>query len=99
MRYQIDNLDCLEQAYHTSKFIQCPNKIKADEFILEFFRRHPEQTLIISNDNFSEYEIDNLALFKFTIFFNEVIIKPDLEEALTLTKHSSREERTLAEAF
>ena len=38
LRYRIDKKSELEKLYNTGKLLQCPSKIQADEFLLEFFR-------------------------------------------------------------
>jgi len=82
LRHYIDNKEKLEHAINTGKIIQGPSKAESDEFFLEYFKRHPENTLIISNDNFEDYPTFNSSAFKFVIMFDEIIIKPDLEEFL-----------------
>ncbi len=82
LRHMIDDKDALERAIKKGLIIQCPDKIEADKFILEFFSRHPENTLIISNDNFKKYKIDNLINFKFVILFEELILEPKIEQYL-----------------
>jgi len=82
LRYMIDDKDALERAIKKGLIIQCPDNIEADKFILEFFSRHPENTLIISNDNFKKYKIDNLKNFKFVILFEELILEPKIEQFL-----------------
>lgn len=83
LRHMIDNKAALESAIKKGLINQCPDKIEADMFILEYFSRHPEETVIISNDNFKKYEIENLKTFKFVIMFEEIIIQPDIEAYLS----------------
>jgi hypothetical protein len=91
LRHRIDDKDSLEKDIKKGLIAQCPDKIEADKFILEFFSRHPENTLIISNDNFKEYKIDNLVIFKFVILFDEIIIEPNIEEFLDTHEQASKE--------
>ena len=91
LRHRIDDKDALEKDIKKGLIIQCPDKIEADRFILEFFSRHPENTLIISNDNFKEYKSDNLVIFKFIIMFDEIIIEPNIEEFLDIHERISKE--------
>ena len=82
LRHRIDEKDKLEFDIKTGKINQCPNKAEADGFILSFFKRHPERTIIVSNDNFEDHSISNLTICKFVIMFDELITDPDLEELL-----------------
>ena len=91
LRHLIDDKDALERAIKKGLIIQCPDKIEADKFILEFYSRHPEDTIIISNDNFKKYKIDNLNSFKFVIMFEEIILKPDIEAFLNTLKITVKE--------
>lgn len=79
LRHRIDNKEALEKLIKTGVITQCPKKIKADEFIIEFFNRHPENTIIISNDCFDEYNVPNLIVYRFLIMFDEIILNPKLE--------------------
>ena len=40
LKYKIDNKEELEELYNSGKLIQCPGGIQADEFIIEYSRRH-----------------------------------------------------------
>ena len=92
LQYRIDDRDALEKSIKKGKISQCPDKIEADNFILEFHNRHPQNTLIISNDNFKEYEDkDGIKIFKFMILFDEIIISPDIDEYLKQIIPSSEE--------
>ena len=91
LRHMIDDKDALERAIKKGLIIQCPDNIEADKFILEFFTRHPENTLIISNDNFKKYKIDNLINFKFVIMFEELLLEPNLVEFLNTLKLTLKE--------
>ena len=82
LRHAIDDKSALERAIKKGVIIQCPENIKADQFILEFFSRHPKETLIITNDNFKEYNMCNLVIFKFVIMFEDIILNPDIEAFL-----------------
>ena len=82
LRYAIDDKVALKRAIKKGVIIQCPENIKADQFILEFFSRHPKETLIITNDNFKEYNMCNLVIFKFVIMFEDIILNPDIEAFL-----------------
>lgn len=98
LRYRIDLKEKLESYYKTGKIIQCPSGIKADYFIIEYFNRYPEETIIISNDNFSNYEKTNLTICKFVIIFDEIIIKPDLNEILDLKVETLQDENVNVKA-
>ncbi|MHA1147589.1 MAG: NYN domain-containing protein [Promethearchaeota archaeon] len=78
LRYRIDNKPELENLCNTGKILQCPSKIQADVFLLEYFKHHPEETVIISNDNFSEFQEINPVVCKFMIILDEMIILPNL---------------------
>ncbi|MHA1294790.1 MAG: NYN domain-containing protein [Promethearchaeota archaeon] len=78
LKYRIDNKSGLENLYKTGKFLQCPSKIQADKFILEFFKLYPEGTVIISNDNFSEFQDINPVVCKFMIILDKLIVLPNL---------------------
>ena len=80
LRHQIDSKTKLEQLERVGKIIQTPCNHTADEFIIEYALRHPEETIIISNDRFSEYNTENLSLCNFVIMFDEIIIKPSLKQ-------------------
>ena len=69
LRHMIDNKNALERAIKKGLIIQCPDNIEADKFILEFFTRHPENMLIISNDNFKKsFTISKLLYFAFLLW-------------------------------
>lgn len=82
LRHNIDKKHKLESLIDKGRIIQCPSKSEADNFIIEFHKRHPENAIIITNDNFDDHDIFNLRLFKFTIIFEEIVIFPNLEEFL-----------------
>ncbi len=91
LRHKIDNKDTLEHLINTGKIIQCPSKSEADNFILGFFRNHPENSIIISNDNFDDHEVSNLQVFKFAIIFEELVLYPNIEEFLESNINLSKE--------
>ncbi len=75
--YRIDDWNRLEQEYKAGNILKCPQGLKADEFIIQYFNAHPENTYIISNDNFKEYTLfgaNTLTFCKFAILFDTVII-------------------------
>ena len=77
LKHRIDDCATLEGLYRSGVLVECPSGMKADEFIISFFLTKPDQTLIISNDNFSEYSIpeeNRSALCKYTILFDTIII-------------------------
>jgi len=76
LRHRIDNKTKLEQLIKTGVIAQCPKNNKADDYIIEFFKRHPENTVIISNDCFEEYNVSNLRIHRFVIMFDEVLLNP-----------------------
>ena len=80
LRHQIDSKNKLEQLERIGKITQTPCNHTADEFIIEYAQRYPEETIIVSNDRFSEYNTENLSLCNFVIMFDEVIIKPSLKQ-------------------
>lgn len=82
LRHRINNKKALEKEIKTGVIVQCPCKVEADAFILEFHKNHPENTLIISNDGFENYSIPNLILFRYSILFGEFITIPNLKEYL-----------------
>jgi len=98
LRYRIDLKEKLESYYKTGKIIQCPSGVKADYFIIDYFNRYPEETIIISNDNFSDYEKTNLTICKFVIIFDEIIFKPDLNEILDLKVETLQDENANVKA-
>lgn len=82
LRHRINNKEALEKEIKTGVIAQCPCKVEADAFILEFFKSHPQNTLIISNDSYDDYAIPNLVTFKYSILFGEFITIPNLKEYL-----------------
>ena len=84
LRHQIDSKRNLEELERVGKIIQTPCNHTADEFIIAYAQRHPEETIIISNDRFSEYNTKNLFLCNFVILFNEIIISPNLRQQFIL---------------
>jgi len=98
LRYRIDLKEKLESYYKTGKIVQCPSGVKADYFIIDYFNRYPEETIIISNDNFSDYEKTNLTICKFVIIFDEIIIKTDLNEILDLKVETLQDENANVKA-
>ena len=96
LRYRIDNKSELENLYNTGKLLQCPSKIQADEFLLEFFKLHPEETVIISNDNFSEFKNVNPVVCKFMIMLDEMIILPNLMSLFNDIDNPQREGKAIA---
>lgn len=80
LRHQIDSKRNLEELERVGLIIQTPCNHTADEFIIAYAQRHPEETIIISNDKFSEYNTNNLFLCNFVIMFEEIIISPNLRQ-------------------
>ena len=72
LRHRIDNKEALDAAIKSGMITQCPSNREADDYFLDYFRRHPENTIIISNDNFKQYKEGNLVTSKFTIMFDEI---------------------------
>ena len=85
LRHQIDSKRNLEELEKVGKIIQTPCNHTADEFIIAYAQKHPEETIIISNDRFSEYNTKNLFLCNFVIMFDEIIISPNLKQQFSLT--------------
>lgn len=79
LRYKIDNEQALESAIQKGKIIQCPSRTETDYFILEYFKRHENQVIVISNDNFSNYSVSNLRQCRFAIILDEIIFNPAIE--------------------
>lgn len=82
LKYRIDDKIKLEENYKCGRIVECPKGVQADNFIIEYANRHPDSTIIISNDCFKEYDTTNLTIIKFGLIFNEIILKPDLLEIL-----------------
>jgi len=80
LRHQIDSKRNLEELERVGKIIQTPSNHTADEFIIAYAQKHPEETIIISNDRFREYNTDNLFLCNFVIMFDDIIISPNLRQ-------------------
>ena len=77
LKHRIDDASHLEAAYKSGKIIECPAGVKADEFIIEFVNENPNDVIVISNDNFTEYnpeKLPALAFCKFLVIFDAVII-------------------------
>ena len=89
LRHQIDSKRNLEELERVGKIVQTPCNHTADEFIIAYAQRHPEETIIISNDRFSEYNTDNLFLCNFVIIFDEIIISPNLKQQFSLNNKIS----------
>lgn len=88
LRYTIDKEDKLEKAYHHGTFIQSPKGIKTDEFLIEFYLNNSRDTIIISNDEFSNYpDFKKMGptIYKFAILFDQIFI-PGLEKELESCK-------------
>ena len=75
----------MEELYNSGKLIQCPGGIQADEFIIEYFRRHPLKTMVISNDKFRDFPDVKVNRYNFVIMFDELILKPDLRDSIKKT--------------
>lgn len=82
LRYDIDNKEALENSIKKGRIIQSPSKTEADAWFQQYYIKHPEHTLIISNDNFKDHSIPSSITFKFNILFDEFYTIPDLEEYL-----------------
>lgn len=95
LRYRIDSQNSLEKLERTGKVIQAPCHYTADDFIIQFAQQFPEETIIISNDRFSEYNTESLTCCKFVIMFDKIIIKPSLKEAYETKIEDNHQERIL----
>ena len=93
LRYRIDNETELDSAIKTGKIIQCPSKTEADYFILEYNKRHDNEVIIISNDNFSDYDVSNLKQCKFAIILEEIILTPPIEQFLNKLNNNNQGEK------
>ncbi len=82
LRHRIDKKDALDSAINTGKIIQCPSQTEADYFILEYYKRHDDDVIIISNDNFSDHGVSNLKQCKFAFILDEIILTPPIEQFL-----------------
>jgi len=91
LRHHIDSKDDLEELIRIGKVIQAPSNHSTDEFIIEYAQRHPENTIIISNDRFSEFKTENLTICSCLIIFDDVIIKPMLEQILEVNNSKIKE--------
>ncbi len=79
-RHIIDDKHKFENLIIEDNIIQAPLGEKADYYILEYAKRHPN-ALVISNDGFREYQIKNgLKIIPFKIINNDVIFSSKLEE-------------------
>lgn len=83
--HRIDNKDALKKAIKTGVISQCPNNTSADFFLMEYHKRHEGKVIIISNDNFREYEVKNLFLCKFAFIFEDFILTPSIEDYINGT--------------
>ena len=95
--YKIDDLKKTDEMIQIGKIIQCPSGLKADDFIIEYALRHPEETIIISNDCFKEYDIRNIMLLKFAIIFDEFLTIPKIKNIIDLINNKIGEEGKIAE--
>lgn len=80
LKHRINNKKKLELAINTGKIIQCPSKTEADYFILEYYKRHKDNVIIISNDNFADHNVSNLKQCKFALVLEEIILNPAIEQ-------------------
>jgi len=78
LKYKIDDRNKLEEYYKYGKIIETPKGVQADDFIIEYAKRYPNTTIIISNDCFKEYDTTKLTIIKFGLIFSDVVLKPDL---------------------
>jgi len=95
LRHRIDLKSKLEELERVGKVIQTPCNHTADEFIIEYARRHPEETIIISNDRFPEFNTENLSQCNFMIVFDEIIIKPSLKHIFELKSNQITQARQI----
>jgi len=95
LRHRIDSQPSLERLERVGKIIQSPCHYTADDFIIQFAQQFPEETIIISNDQFSEYNTENLTCCKFLIMFDKIIIKPNLKETCEVKIQDNSQERIL----
>ena len=96
LKYRIDNRNKLEKYYKCGKIIDCPKGVRADDFLIEYAKRYPDTTVIISNDCFRDYDINGLLLIKFGLVFNDVILKPNLTDLLnSIQSNYLKEDRAI----
>ena len=96
LRHRIDKRDDLDSAIRTGKIIQCPSKTEADFFILEYYKRHDNEVIIISNDNFSDHNVSNLNQCKFAFILDEIILTPPIEQFLSKLNDNKQGEKVNA---
>jgi len=96
LKHKIDNEQGLESALNKGKIIQCPSRTEADYFILEYFKRHEENVIIISNDNFSQYNVSNLRQCRFAFILNEIILNPSIEKFCDILNDKNTGEQLIA---
>jgi len=93
LRHDIDQFKALEDSINEGKIVQCPKGMKADDFMLDFLKKNSKNTLVITNDNFDDYEIDDSlkdSILKFVIMNNQVVI-PELEDKIANILEKIRE--------
>nr|MDO8117006.1 hypothetical protein [Candidatus Sigynarchaeota archaeon] len=77
LKYQIDDKATLSEEIKKGKILECPSRMKADTFIMEYYNADPKTTIIISNDNYKDegFVAENgWSLCKFMIIGQKVII-------------------------
>ncbi len=96
LKYRIDNRNKLENYYKCGEIIDCPKGVQADDFLIEYAKRYPDNTVIISNDCFRDYDTKGLQLIKFGLIFNDVILKPNLTDLLnSIQSNYLKEDRAI----
>lgn len=99
LKYRIDNRNKLEKYYKCGEIIDCPKGVRADDFLIEYAKRYPDNTVIISNDCFRDYDTNGLQLIKFGLIFNDVILKPNLLDLLNLIQSNYLKEDRAIESI
>ena len=82
LRYQIDDKSLLEEWEKVGEITQCPKNHQSDDFLIEYGQKHPDNSIIISNDTFREYDTEGLTICNFLVMFNEIIIIPNLAQVI-----------------
>ncbi|MHC1590843.1 MAG: NYN domain-containing protein [Candidatus Helarchaeales archaeon] len=90
LKYRIDRRSKLEKYLRQGKINESPAGTQADQFILEYYNMEPSRTIIISNDNFRDYNFvakEEFSLCKFMIINGKFLI-PGLQAVLKILSES-----------
>ena len=64
LAHNINNRKVYNQLLNSGYVSQIPAGTAADFFIIDFFKRQPDKTLIISNDQFKDILVDETKVFQ-----------------------------------